>query len=171
VAGRGADGWGCGDVGLALNGQIGLGPARIDATGHFKPYLAVDDRAGRAFDISRQELAELYRDKLRGAVRQCRSTHNLTSWLSGVSLAGSQVLDSGQERGALLLVVRVLHWGGLLLASYLMIPLLLGFFPPTQGIAEGLRGPIRLAPASISSGIDKTEVPRASVQPGQASQG
>ncbi len=87
MAGRGADGWGCGDVGLALNGQISLGPARIDATGHFKPYLAVDDRAGRAFDISRQELAELYRDQLRGAVRQYRSTHNLTSWLRGTALA------------------------------------------------------------------------------------
>ena len=164
----------------------------IDATGHFKPYLAVDDRAGRAFDISRQELAELYRDQLRGAVRQYRSTHSLTSWLRGtalallvlaayllwlrlqgllnqrlrqgiargttpwlrgVSLAGSQVLDSEQERGALLLVVRVLHWGVLLLASYLMIPLLLGFFPPTQGIAEGLRGHIRLVLDGVLEGV------------------
>jgi hypothetical protein len=48
----------------------------IDAKGQFKPYLAVDDRAGRAFATSRQELAELYRDQLRGAIRQYRSTHS-----------------------------------------------------------------------------------------------
>jgi len=164
----------------------------LDATGHFKPYLAVDDRAGRAFDLSRQELAELYRDQLRGAIRQYRSTHSLASWLSGtalallvlgayllwlrlqgelnqrlrqgiargtnpwlrgVSMAGSQVLDSEQERGALLLLVRALHWGVLLLASYLMIPLLLGFFPPTQGIAEGLRGHIRLVLDGVLEGL------------------
>ena len=166
----------------------------LDATGHFKPYMAVDDRAGRAFDISRQELAELYRDQLRGAIRQYRSTHSLSSWLRGtamallvlgayllwlrlqgdlnqrlrqgiargstpwlrgVSLAGSKVLDSEQERGAVLLLLRVLHWGVLLLASYLMIPLLLGFFPPTQGIAEGLRGHIRLVlDGVLEGGVD-----------------
>jgi hypothetical protein len=164
----------------------------IDVKGQFKPYLAVDDRAGRAFEISRQELAELYRDQLRGAIRQYRSTHSLTSWLRGtalallvlgayllwlrlqgdfnqrlregilrgttpwlrgVSLAGSQVLDSEQARGAVLLVLRVLHWGVLLLASYLMIPLLLGFFPPTQGIAEGLRGHIRLVLDGVLEGV------------------
>jgi len=164
----------------------------IDAAGHFRPYLAVDDRAGRAFEISRQELAELYRDQLRGAMRQYRSTHSLASWLRGtalallvlgayllwlrlqgdcnqrlrqgilrgttpwlrgVSLAGNQVLDSEQERGALLLLLRVLHWGVLLLASYLMIPLLLGFFPPTQGIAEGLRGHIRLVLDGVLEGV------------------
>ena len=164
----------------------------IDAKGQFKPYLAVDDRAGRAFEISRQELAELYRDQMRGAIRQYRSTHSLTSWLRGtalallvlgayllwlrlqgefnqhlregilrgttpwlrgVRLAGSQVLDSEQERGAVLLLLRVLHWGVLLLASYLMIPLLLGFFPPTQGIAEGLRGHIRLVLDGVLEGV------------------
>jgi small-conductance mechanosensitive channel len=52
-----------------------------------------------------------------------------------------------------LLVLRVLHWGVLLLASYLMIPLLLGFFPPTQGIAEGLRGHIRLVLDGVLEGV------------------
>ena len=163
----------------------------VNTKGQFKPYLAVDDRAGRAFEISRQELAELYRDQLRGAIRQYRSTHSLTSWLRGtalallvlgayllwlrlqgdfnqhlregilrgttswlrgVSLAGSQVLDSEQARGAVLLLLRGVHWGVLLLASYLMIPLLLGFFPPTQGIAEGLRGHIRLVLDGVLEG-------------------
>ena len=40
-------------------------------------------------------------------------------------------------------LLRVVHWGLLLLASYLLIPSLLGFFPPTQMVAEGLRGHIR----------------------------
>lgn len=33
----------------------------------------------------------------------------------------------------------ILNWAVLLLISYLLIPLLLGFFPPTQSIAKGLR--------------------------------
>jgi len=58
-------------------------------------------------------------------------------------MAGSKVLDGSQERATLLRLLRLLHWGLLLLASYLLIPLLLGFFPPTQVVAEGLRGHIR----------------------------
>ena len=76
--------------------------------------------------------------RLQGDYNQCLREGILrgtTPWLRGVSLAGSQVLDSEQARGAVLLLLRVVHWGVLLLASYLMIPLLLGFFPPTQGIA------------------------------------
>jgi small-conductance mechanosensitive channel len=150
--------------------------------GRFTPLLAVDDRAARAFDTTRQELAERYRDQLRGALRQYRSSHTLgawlrstalallilgiylawvqvqgllvrrarhwiaaapTPWLGGLKLAGSKVLDGSQERAALLRVLRVVHWGLLLLASYLLIPSLLGFFPPTQMVAEGLRGHIR----------------------------
>ena len=150
--------------------------------GRFTPQLAVDDRAARAFATSRQELAERYRDQLRGTLRQYRSSHTLGAWLrnsalallmlglylawvrlqgglerqlrqwisaapapwlSGLRLGGSKVLDAGQERAALLWLLRLLHWSLLLLASYLMIPLLLGFFPPTQLVAEGLRGHIR----------------------------
>ena len=53
-----------------------------------------------------------------------------------------QVLDELQVRQSLQLVRRSLHWFLLVLASYLLIPLLLGYFPPTQVIAEGLRGQI-----------------------------
>lgn len=154
----------------------------LESGGRFTPLLAVDDRAARAFDTTRQALAERYRDQLRGALRQYRSSHTLGSWLrstalallilgiyvawvqlqgllerrarhwiaeapspwlGGLRLAGSKVLDASQERGALLRVLRLVHWGLLLLASYLLIPLLLGFFPPTQVVAEGLRGHIR----------------------------
>jgi small-conductance mechanosensitive channel len=154
----------------------------VSQGGRFTPVLAVDDRAARAFDTTRQELAERYRDQLRGALRQYRSSHTLgawlrstslallflgiyvawvqlqgmlerrarhwiaaapSPWLGGLELAGSKVLDGSQERAALLGALRVVHWGLLLLASYLLIPLLLGFFPPTQVVAEGLRGQIR----------------------------
>ncbi|MEI6616825.1 MAG: mechanosensitive ion channel domain-containing protein [Cyanobium sp. ELA507] len=153
-----------------------------EPSGRFIPQLAVDDRAARAFGTSRQELAETYRDQLRAAIRQYRSTHSLGAWLrstalaalflgiyllwvrgqsqlehhlhrwiiqgqspalGGLRLAGNTVLNSSQERAALLRLLRLAHWGLLLLASYLLIPLLLGFFPPTQVIAEGLRGHIR----------------------------
>ncbi len=163
------------DSPYSMVGLVGQG-------GRFTPLLAVDDRAARAFDTTRQELAERYRDQLRGALRQYRSSHTLgawlrstalallilgiylawvqvqgllvrrarhwiaaapTPWLGGLKLAGSKVLDGSQERAALLRLLRVLHWGLLLLASYLLIPSLLGFFPPTQMVAEGLRGHIR----------------------------
>ncbi len=60
----------------------------------------------------------------------------------GLSLGGNQVLDPEQLRGSLQLVRRLFHGTFLLLASYLLIPLLLGFFPPTKAVAEGLRAHI-----------------------------
>ncbi len=151
----------------------------LRSDGRFQPQLAVDERAARAFDLSRQELAHQYRDQLRGAIKQYRSTHSLDAWLRGLLLAlavlllsvgwwklqaelnhrlqrwldhrfgtvglsigGSQVLDPEQLRGSLQVLRRLGHWTLLLVASYLLIPLLLSFFPPTQAIAEGLRAHI-----------------------------
>ncbi|MFZ9752772.1 MAG: mechanosensitive ion channel family protein [Cyanobium sp.] len=150
--------------------------------GGFTPQMAVDDRAALAFGTTRQELAERYRDQMRAAIRQYRSTHTLGAWirstalatlvlgvyllwlriqtliqrrlgrwirqghsplLEGLRIGSTTVLDRGQERAVLLRLLRLLHWGLLLLASYLLIPLLLGLFPPTQMIAEGLRGHLR----------------------------
>ena len=149
------------------------------ADGRFEPTLAVDERAARAFELSRRELAVQYRDQLRGALKQYRSSHSLDAWLQGGAMAmavlllsvlwwklqtelnqrvqslvdrrfgqvglrlgGSQVLDPEQVRGSLQLLRRLVHWTLLLVASYLLIPLLLSFFPPTQAIAEGLRAHI-----------------------------
>jgi small-conductance mechanosensitive channel len=153
----------------------------LGSDGHFQPQLAVDERAARAFALSREELALLYRDQLRGALKQYRSTHSLEAWLRGLALAmavlllyvlwwnlqtvlnhrlqrwldarfgavglrwgGNPVLDGEQVRGGLQVLRRLGHWTLLLLASYLLIPLLLSFFPPTQAIAEGLRAHILL---------------------------
>lgn len=51
-------------------------------------------------------------------------------------VGSSQVLEPGQLRALLLLILNLLHWVLLVLISYLLIPLLLGFFPPTQVLAE-----------------------------------
>ena len=146
--------------------------------GRFLPQLGVDDRAARAFGLSRQLLAQRYRDQLRFAIRHYRSSHTPEAWLRGTLLAllvlavyllwlrwqglinarlrrwlaeaqrpwlqglrigGSQLLAGGQVRGGLQWLRSTLHWGVLALASYLLIPLLLSLFPPTQAIAEGLR--------------------------------
>jgi small-conductance mechanosensitive channel len=166
----------------------------VGADGRFSPRLAVDDRAARAFGTTRADLALRYRDQLRGALRQYRSSHSLGSWLKGTALAllvlgiyvlwvrwqgalnarlrrwidqrrdpgpaglrigGSQVLNEEQVRQSLQLVRRSLHWTLLLLASYLLIPLLLGFFPPTQVIAEGLRGQfLRVVGGCLDSAVN-----------------
>jgi small-conductance mechanosensitive channel len=153
----------------------------VGPDGRFHPGLAVDDRAARAFRTSRQALAESYRDDLRGAIRQYRSTHTLGSWLRGTALSllvlgvyllwlrvqlalnrrlfhwisahgapwvarlrlsGSRLLDDNQSRSLLQFLRRAVNAALLLLISYLLIPLQLGFFPPTQVVAEGLRGQI-----------------------------
>lgn len=137
--------------------------------------LAVDARAADSFGLSQQALAERYRDKLRAAIVQYRTSNQPRAWLLGTALAllvlvvyllwvrwqrrcaqrlrtwvrqrspglrlgTTPLLEPGQLRGALLLAVNVGHWALLLLISYLLIPLLLGFFPPTQVLAAGLRG-------------------------------
>ena len=145
--------------------------------GSFQPLFAVDDRASASFDLERPVLAERYRDQLRGAIRQYRSSHSLSTWLRGTALALAvlllfllwlrvqmglnarlaawlvasrrplpvirlgtiHLLDEIQLRALLQWLRRALHWSLLLLVSYLLLPLLLGLFPPTQVIAEGLR--------------------------------
>lgn len=53
-----------------------------------------------------------------------------------------RLLDTDHARSLLQWLRIGVHWLVLLLVSYLLIPLLLGFFPPTEGIAEGLRSQI-----------------------------
>jgi small-conductance mechanosensitive channel len=151
-----------------------LGLAKRD--GGFQPLLAVDDRAAAAFGLDRPDLAQRYRDQLRGAIRQYRSSHNPMVWLRGTALAlavlmlyllglrgqfllnsrlagwlghthlpslrigAIHVLAEPQLRALLQWLRRSGHWLLLLMVSYLLVPLLLGLFPPTQVVAEGLRG-------------------------------
>ncbi|MFN7678600.1 MAG: mechanosensitive ion channel domain-containing protein, partial [Cyanobacteriota bacterium] len=151
----------------------------LSPEGRFQPLLAVDGRAALAFDLPPRELAETYRDQLRGAIKQYRAIHSLDAWVRGVGLAlavlvlavlwwkvqaklnrrlerwlnqrfgfvglslgGNQVLDPEQLRGSLQMVRRLANGALLLLASWLLIPLLLGLLPPTKALAEGLRAHI-----------------------------
>jgi len=72
----------------------------------------------------------LYRRLLQGLRRRS----------GGLSVGGYALLDGDQNRQLLGLALTLLHWALLLLGSYLLIPLLLGRFPPTQVLAAGLRG-------------------------------
>lgn len=60
----------------------------------------------------------------------------------GLRMGSYDLVDRTQLREGLVLGLAVLHWGLMLLGSYLLIPLLLGLFPPTQVVAAGLRGQI-----------------------------
>jgi small-conductance mechanosensitive channel len=65
----------------------------------------------------------------------------------------NELLNMSQVRSGLQVLRRILHWTLLLLISYLLIPLLLGFFPPTQSIAEGLRGQILAVASAALNGV------------------
>lgn len=68
-------------------------------------------------------------------------------------LGVSKYVETNQVRQILQAVRQVVHWSLILAISYLLIPLLLGFFPPTQGIAEGLRKQLRDLVLSFLLGV------------------
>jgi small-conductance mechanosensitive channel len=61
--------------------------------------------------------------------------------LRRVGLSGLLVPE--QVRSLLQGLRQLIHWSLVGMISYLLIPLLLGQFPPTKGIAEGLRGQLK----------------------------
>ncbi|MEY3963363.1 MAG: hypothetical protein RLZZ106_618 [Cyanobacteriota bacterium] len=63
------------------------------------------------------------------------------------------LVEPDQVRQALQGLRQLLHWCLLLLISYLLIPLLLGLFPPTQLIAAGLRQHLKDLVVSFLSGM------------------
>ncbi|SBO41799.1 mechanosensitive ion channel family protein [Cyanobium sp. NIES-981] len=65
----------------------------------------------------------------------------------------SALLEPAQVRRLLQGVRSTVHWAVLLLISYLLVPLLLGFFPPTQGIASGLRQQLRTVTLGLLNGV------------------
>ena len=71
--------------------------------------------------------------------------------LSRLGLGG--FVEADQVRMGMQRLRQLIHWSLILLISYLLIPLLLGLFPPTQGIAEGLRGQIRDLLLSFLGGV------------------
>jgi hypothetical protein len=153
-----------------------------ERVGSFVPEVAVEDRAAACFGITRQELATRYRDQLRKAISDYRSSRTLSSWLKATALAAlvlgiyilwlrvqgslnqrlrrqiaqrprfifqhlghlglSGFIEADQVCRVMQRLLQVVHWSLVALISYLMIPLLLSLFPPTQGIAKGLRGQV-----------------------------
>lgn len=74
----------------------------------------------------------------------------LLKTVSGFGLAG--VVVSEQLQAILQGLRSILNWAVLLLISYLLIPLLLGFFPPTRGIASGLQQQLLPLATSLLNG-------------------
>jgi len=71
--------------------------------------------------------------------------------LSRLGLSG--FVEPDQVRDLMQRGRQLIHWSLILLISYLLIPLLLGLFPLTQAIAEGLRGQIRDLLLSFLGGV------------------
>ena len=72
------------------------------------------------------------------------------------NLGIGSLVDPAQVRRILQGLRLLIHWSLLLLISYLLIPLLLGFFPLTQGISEGLREQIREVVVGFLRGLVAT---------------
>ena len=155
--------------------------------------MGVDDRAAACFELSRQELAQRYREALITALRRYRVNHSLSAWLKGTALALlmlglyllwirlqsqanrwltgriaeglpvivkqlsryglAQVVGADRLRNSLQMARQLLHWSLLVLMSYLMVPLLLAFFPPTMAIARGLQEQIRDLVVGVLNGV------------------
>lgn len=71
----------------------------------------------------------------------------------GLRFGQMELLEPEQLRPLLGLALTAAHWSLLVLISYLLIPLLLGFFPPTQVLAAGLRGQILAVLQAIGAGL------------------
>lgn len=82
-----------------------------------------------------------------------RLQRSLQASCPALRFGSSQLLEPTQLRALLALVLNLLHGFLLLLVSYLLIPLLLGFFPPTQVLAAGLRGQILDVVARLGSAL------------------
>jgi small-conductance mechanosensitive channel len=71
----------------------------------------------------------------------------------GLRIGSARLLEPAQLRPFLLLALSLLNWSLLLLISYLLVPLLLSLFPPTQGLAAGLRGQILAALQALGAAV------------------
>jgi small-conductance mechanosensitive channel len=91
--------------------------------------------------------------RLNNALRQRIGQHEqvVLQRLGRVGLRG--VVAGDQVRGLLQGLRQLVHWGLVALISYLLIPLLLGLFPPTQTIAAGLRGQLKDLVNAFLSGV------------------
>ena len=73
--------------------------------------------------------------------------------LPDISLAGNRLISRAHIQRSLQLGRAVLHWAALAAISYLMLPLLLSFFPPTMGLAADLREQMLMAVNQLWDGV------------------
>jgi hypothetical protein len=134
--------------------------------GGFNPEMGVDDRAAACLGLSRGQLALRYRNQMQESIEGYRRSHNLGDWLKGTALAALVLaiyLLWLRVQGRLNAALRqrigrheqvvMQRLARVALISYLLIPLLLGLFPPTQAIAAGLRGQLRGLVAAFLSAV------------------
>jgi small-conductance mechanosensitive channel len=88
-------------------------------------------------------------ERLRRHIAQ--QPHFILQHLSRLGLSG--FVEPDQVRELMQRLRQLIHWSLLAVISYLLIPLLLGLFPPTQGIAEGLRDQMRDLVLSFLGGV------------------
>ncbi len=72
--------------------------------------------------------------------------------LPDIRLAGNRLISKGHIQRSLQLGRTALHWAALIAISYLMLPLLLSFFPPTMGLAADLREQMLIAVEQLWNG-------------------
>lgn len=73
--------------------------------------------------------------------------------LGRFQIGANALLSAAQVTRILSLTLRITHWSLLLLISYLLIPLLLGLFPPTSAMAEGLRAQLLSVISAVFAGV------------------
>ncbi|WP_259720677.1 mechanosensitive ion channel family protein [Synechococcus sp. CS-1328] len=73
--------------------------------------------------------------------------------LGRFQIGDNALLSAGQFTRILAAALRIIHWSLLLLLSYLLIPLLLGLFPPTSAMAEGLRAQLLSVISAVLAGV------------------
>ena len=71
----------------------------------------------------------------------------------GLRFGSARLLEPEQLRPLLLVALSLLNWSLLLLISYLLVPLLLSLFPPTQGLAAGLRSQILAVLQAVGAAV------------------
>ncbi|EDY38227.1 mechanosensitive ion channel family protein [Cyanobium sp. PCC 7001] len=91
--------------------------------------------------------------RLNARIRQLIASRDRFLLQQLARLGLSALLEPAQVRRLLQGLRSAVHWGLLLLISYLLLPLLLGFFPPTQGIASGLRLQLRQLTLGLLDGV------------------
>lgn len=79
--------------------------------------------------------------------------HQSLKHLPEVQIGGNQLVPRESVRNILQLGRVAVYWSTVALLSYLLVPLLLSFFPPTMALAAGLRSQMLGVISAVGSGV------------------